>query len=353
MWKQTAVSVARKTPFVRQYILKIEALQSQLADVVKQRDDAERARERAEEARWEAIKQRDNAEEARREAAKYQVLEGTPYSRYALPLEYFPSRDFRPRWGYSHPPEPVLDAWFRAHTTNYLAFFSEMRKCAPKLADIPLEFDEANLPSPAWLGVPYAPFDSVVLYTMVQLHRPKLYLEIGSGISTCFAYRAIKDAGLCTEIMSIDPEPRAKIDTICDNVHRVGLETCDISLFDGLQPGDILFFDGSHRAFMNSDVTVFMIDVLPRLKPGVIVHLHDITLPFDYPEDFKHWYWNEQYMLAVYLMANKDRIDPLFPTAFVSRDDLFASENSRPMIDLGQQNVAWSGGGAMWFTHTR
>jgi hypothetical protein len=79
--------------------------------------------------------------------------------------------------------------------------------------------------------------------------------------------------------------------------------------------------------------------------------VHDIALPFDYADFFKHWYWNEQYMLAVYLMGNKDRIDPLFPTAFVCQDDLFAAENSQPL--LSHPNLSWSGGGAMWFTHTR
>jgi hypothetical protein len=187
---------------------------------------------------------------------------------------------------------------------------------------------------------------------MVQSHKPQLYLEIGSGITTCFTHRAIRDANLATRIISIDPQPRAKIDSICDEIIRDGLETCDLALFDRLQSGDILFFDGSHRVFMNSDVTVFMIDVLPRLKPGVIVHVHDINLPWDYPASFRNWYWSEQYILAVYLMANKGRINPLLPTTFVCRDDAFFAEFAEPLLDLGELNDGWRGGGAMWFTHT-
>jgi len=103
---------------------------------------------------------------------------------------------------------------------------------------------------------------------------------------------------------------------------------------------------------MNSDVTVFMIDVLPRLKPGVIVHVHDITMPLDYSDGFRHWYWNEQYLLAVYLIANRERINPLWPAAFVSGDEAFAKEDF-VLVDLGEGNPGWRGGGAMWFTHTR
>jgi len=101
---------------------------------------------------------------------------------------------------------------------------------------------------------------------------------------------------------------------------------------------------------MNSDVTVFFIDILPRLKPGVIVHIHDIMLPYDYPDSFKHLYWNEQYMLAVYMMGHMGRLVPLAPTAFICRDTEFAAELREPMIDLGPYNDGWLGGGAMWFT---
>ena len=97
-----------------------------------------------------------------------------------------------------------------------------------------------------------------------------------------FARHAIRTGNLKTTIMSIDPKPRAEIDSLCDRVMRLPLELCDLNLFRELEPGDILFFDGSHRIFANSDVTVFFIEVLPRLKPGVLVHVHDIFLPADY-----------------------------------------------------------------------
>ena len=208
--------------------------------------------------------------------------------------------------------------------------------------------------APAWVGGPISAFDALALYAMVWKHTPKVYLEIGSGMTTCFARQSIKDGNLKTRIISIDPNPRREVDAICDEVIRDGLETCDVSIFDRLEEGDILFFDGSHRSFMNSDVTVFFVDVLPRLKPGVIIHLHDILLPWDYPDSFKNWYWNEQYLLAVYFMASKDCLLPLLPTAGICRSSEFEKFFSSPFVDLGSldTNMSWRGGGSMWFTKT-
>lgn len=284
---------------------------------------------------------------------KLEILPGTPYSKYATPIEYPPSRDFRPRWGYTKPCIPSLHAWFAEFLDDYKNILSDMSANRADLASIPRDFAEHNLPSPAWCGVPYSPFDGAALYTLIKKFRPRRYHEIGSGISTCFAYKAIAEHCPGTAITSIDPEPRASIDAICTRVIRNGLETCDLDIFAELEANDILFFDGSHRAFMNSDVTVFLIDVLPRLKPGVLVHVHDIFLPYDYPDSFKHWYWNEQYLLAVYLMNARHRIRPVFPTNFVCREPSFAPWFRAPLIDLGSANDGWLGGGAMWFTHLK
>lgn len=282
---------------------------------------------------------------------KYVQLEGTPYSQFAVPIEYLPSRDLQPRWGYSKPRIQMLDDWFRSHSESYRKLLADMRSVGADLGAIAQDFDEKALPNPAWFGVPYSPFDAVALCTLIQRYRPARYLEIGSGISTCFAHHAIKRQNLATAIISIDPEPRAQIDAICDQVIRKGLETYDLAVFETLEPGDIVFFDGSHRSFMNSDVTVFMIDVLPRLKPGVVVHIHDVSLPWDYDHMFTNWYWNEQYLLAIYLMGNREKIDLVFPTAFVCRDAEFNDFFSLPILDFGARNDAWRGGGAMWFTH--
>jgi predicted O-methyltransferase YrrM len=366
--------VASLIPVFRRMKEERDRLRDLLERVEAARWDAVRAREEAEVARWDAVRARERLAEEHQQALRslemmnserqevlrarethvptFEMLEGTPYSRYAIPLEYKPSRDFMPRWGYSRERIPDLDQWFHGYSNAYSQFLELMHTESRNLRDIPLEYREANLPQPAWVGAPYAPFDAVALYTIIKKCRPQRYIEIGSGISTCFAAKAILDGNLRTRITSIDPEPRAAIDKICDTTIRDGLEVCDVKIFDDLESGDVLFFDGSHRTFMNSDVTVFFIDVLPRIKPGVIVHVHDISLPWDYDHLFKNWYWNEAYMLAVYMMAQKHRIDPLLPTSFVCRDAFFDRYFEVPMVDLGEHNDGWRSGGAMWFTHT-
>ena len=102
---------------------------------------------------------------------------------------------------------------------------------------------------------------------------------------------------------------------------------------------------------MNSDVTVFFIDVLPLIKPGLIIHLHDIHLPYDYPTFFKNWYWNEQYMLAVYLMGHLAALKPILPTAWVTRDSSFSENIKYPFVPAVPESSTWLGdGGSFWFT---
>ncbi|MGU3403374.1 class I SAM-dependent methyltransferase [Methylobacterium brachiatum] len=278
-----------------------------------------------------------------------EILPGTPYCRYAIPVDYTPSRNYQARWGTTAPLIPALTDWFAGELDSHRKLIEEMRAELTQMSAVPLNFEEQNLPSPAWQGVPYSPFDSLLLYTLLKKYRPATYLEIGSGITTCWANRALKDANCTTEIISIDPSPRQAVDDICTKVVRDGLETVDISIFAELQPNDILFFDGSHRSFMNSDVTVFFIDVLPIIKPGVIIHIHDISLPWDYDKQFENWYWNEQYLLAVYLMAAREKIELIAPTAWLCRQVLTKFDEQKfsgavPGVEF------WGGGGAMWFT---
>ena len=128
---------------------------------------------------------------------------------------------------------------------------------------------------------------------------------------------------------SIDPQPRNQIDTLCDTVIRKPLEDSDPAIFDALEPGDILFLDSSHRSFQGSDVTVFFLDILPRVRPGVIIHIHDIYLPDDYISGHVSRMWNEQYLLATALLFGGDAFEILFPCWFVHRDPaLSARANS-------------------------
>jgi hypothetical protein len=186
-------------------------------------------------------------------------------------------------------------------------------------AGIPTEGDY-NSTEPFWLNTWFPPLDAMALQSFLRDTNPRLFIEIGSGMSTKFSRQAVNSYRLRTRIVSIDPEPRNAIDRICDQVIRAPLEQCPPKIFDDLESGDILFLDSSHRSFQNSDVTAFFLDILPRLKPGVVVHIHDIYLPFDYPSGHLARLWNEQYLLATALLFGGQSFEVLMPCWYVSQD---------------------------------
>jgi hypothetical protein len=160
----------------------------------------------------------------------------------------------------------------------------------------------------------------LLLSTYLRGLKPATVFEIGSGESTKFCRQAIRDYGLPTRIVSVDPQPRAEIDVLSNSVIRRLVETVDPAEFDRLNSGDVLFIDSSHRVFMNSDVTMLWLDVLPRLKSGVVVHIHDVFLPYDYPPTWSRRFYSEQYLLATYLLADPSAFELIMATAFVTRD---------------------------------
>ena len=103
-------------------------------------------------------------------------------------------------------------------------------------------------------------------------------------------------------------------------VVRQPLETVDPGFWTTVEPGEIVFFDGSHRVFTNSDAVVFFLEVLPRLQPGVLVHIHDIHWPDDYPPIYHDRFYSEQYLLGALLMHPEPLIRPLLPHYFVCQD---------------------------------
>lgn len=163
--------------------------------------------------------------------------------------------------------------------------------------------------------------DGVALYGFLVTYKPKIYMEVGSGNSTKFARKAIADHNLDTIIVSIDPYPRAEINEICDEIIRKPVEEINLKIFDRLHKNDILYIDNSHRIFMNSDATTVFLDVIPGLKSGVLVEIHDITLPYDYPTEWINRYYSEQYLLAAYVLANKNMFDIVLPNFFISHDN--------------------------------
>jgi len=167
-----------------------------------------------------------------------------------------------------------------------------------------------------WKNEYFSGLDGVVLYSYLRELRPSRYVEIGSGMSTMFARRAAIDGGFPLTIVSIDPQPRADVSKICDEVIRAPLEMVNPADFEYLEENDVFFFDGSHRVYQNSDVVNFFMDVMPMFKRGVMVHMHDIMLPYDYPEDWIQRFYTEQYMLAAFLMGGHKDYRIMMPNSF-------------------------------------
>jgi hypothetical protein len=179
------------------------------------------------------------------------------------------------------------------------------------MSRIPVEADSADPAQPHWDNSWLPGLDAATLYTLVAERRPAHYLEVGSGNSTKFVRRAIRDHGLATRILSIDPEPRAEVDQLCDEVIRSRVEQVDIeAITRRLAPGDVVFVDNSHRGFQGSDVTVCLMELMPALPPGTLFGVHDICLPYDYDPCFRDYFYNEQYYLGMYLLggAAGDRV---------------------------------------------
>ncbi|WP_110881867.1 class I SAM-dependent methyltransferase [Mycolicibacterium vulneris] len=155
--------------------------------------------------------------------------------------------------------------------------------------------------------------DAEFLYNMIRLHRPKRIYEIGSGQSTRLAASAVEanrdeQAGYRCEHLCIEPYEADWLEELDVTVVRKPVELIDTSLFRQLDKNDILFIDSSHIIRPQGDVLCEYLEILPILKPGVLIHIHDIFTPKDYLEEWIRsvCFWNEQYLLEAFLSYNPE-----------------------------------------------
>jgi hypothetical protein len=245
------------------------------------------------------------------------IIEERRAHPFSIALD-FPVRP-QPRYGYGRPMHARLAELIDAQRGTYGALLEQFLVYKPDLWRI--EATAGQDPrAPIWINGFLPGLDAVSLYGLIRLNRPRLFVEIGSGHSTRFARRAIEDGELSTQVISVDPQPRVEVRAVADRVIEQPVEEIALDLFESLQKGDILFVDNSHRVFSNSDVTVVFLDILPKLKPGVLVHFHDIFLPADYPPQWNDRYYSEQYLLACHLLAQTQSFEILLANSFVSAD---------------------------------
>ncbi|MDX6409981.1 MAG: hypothetical protein QOE13_3052 [Gaiellaceae bacterium] len=204
-----------------------------------------------------------------------------------------------------------------------------------------------------WNGY-YQSVDAEVLYAMIRRLKPRRVLEVGSGYSTLVTAEACRrNAGeqRPAELIAVDPQPRVPIDASggLTRHEQVRVQELALERFLALERDDVLFIDSSHTVKLGSDVNFLVFEVLPRLRAGVVVHIHDVFLPYEYP---RAWYERgtfvtEQYLLHAFLIWNPGyRI--LFASHAALRADRARLEASIPSL-RGQRDHHPS---ALWLVRT-
>jgi predicted O-methyltransferase YrrM len=159
----------------------------------------------------------------------------------------------------------------------------------------------------------FARGSAIILYSIMRHFHPKRIVEIGSGYSSA-AMLDVNDRFFDGKIAFcfVDPYPDRLLSLMNENdtqTHQIvvdNVQNCPNQLFTDLDKDDIVFIDSSHVAKVGSDVVYLLTNVLPTLKPGVIIHIHDIYWPFEYPEDWilSGRAWNEAYFVKAFLQFN-------------------------------------------------
>lgn len=175
--------------------------------------------------------------------------------------------------------------------------------------------------------------DAASLHCLIREFKPRRIIEIGSGYSSKVISRALelnkKEVGKQGEYIIIDPYPpeyvsKKLIKFTCLIKERV--ELIDAKFFERLSKNDILFIDSGHSVRIGSDVNYLYLEVLPRLKNGVIVHCHDIDMPYEYPKCYStnevfRQFWTERYLLQAFLIFN-NRFEVILPMGYLMRNHI-------------------------------
>jgi len=222
---------------------------------------------------------------------------------------------------------PELEPLFRRAEPAMREILDRMADYWPEMAG----FRGARPPEPRWEQDWFPGLDGAAAYTLVRSRRPRRILEVGSGHSTRFLARAVRDAGIGTEVIAIDPQPRADISRLDLQVINRTLQEIKLESLPSLGAGDVLFIDSSHLALPGSDVDILFARLIPTLPAGVLIHIHDILLPDAYPETWGWRMYGEHLPVAAWLGAGGLR--PLFSSHYV-RTRMAAACARPPVADI-------------------
>jgi predicted O-methyltransferase YrrM len=208
-------------------------------------------------------------------------------------------------------------------------------------------------------GPGYPILDSMLLYFMIRDIKPKKYIEIGSGVSTYICSLAAnknEKTNIYLDITCIDPYPQENLYKIPKvKILQDEIQNIDISFFDQLHEGDILFIDSTHILKIDGDVPYLYLEIIPRLANGVIIHIHDIHFPYNIPYPPQYYifgnkrpvFWNEAMLLQAFLSYNDSyKIIMSLPLMrYFCEDALKEYISNYQALD---QNHAYTHNGSIW-----
>lgn len=233
---------------------------------------------------------------------------------------------------------PALNPVFEAARPRFAEILEGIESHAADLRAIlqgrgPARFDQSWFPR----------LDAAAAYAIVRREKPRRIVEVGSGHSTRFMAQAVQDGGLSTRIICIDPAPRATLGQLQVEHQRALLRDAPSGVFEALQADDVLFIDSSHIAMPGTDVDRLFLDVLPRLAGGTLIHVHDITLPYAYPEVWDWRGYNEQMLVGALLQGGGYEL--VFASHHVVRDDAAALGRGilaeMPLVSGAHETSLW------------
>jgi len=229
---------------------------------------------------------------------------------------------------------------------NYLkTIFPKYRKEYLEFSSITKKIDPQTDPCFYFENLAFDGVDALVYYCMIRHFHPKLVIEVGSGWSTKIAATAaIKNQ--TTRLESIEPYPQKILKDGFGGFSKLNekkVQDVDLKYFRRLEKNDILFIDSTHTVKTGGDVNFLFFEVLPILKKGVIIHIHDIFLPYEYPKEWivgRNTFWSEQYLLQAFLTYNK-HFEILYSNAMMWSDH-------RNIVKKVFTNTKALRGGSIW-----
>lgn len=197
-------------------------------------------------------------------------------------------------------PYPAFEKLFAAHRNDMRAVNAEIDARAAELKAM-----NGPAPAPRWDQDWFPRADAAAAYAIVAWWRPKRIVEVGSGHSTRFMAAAMnrRDGAGAKRITCIDPAPRAAFHDLGVDWRAEVLSEAHLPLFEALKPGDVAFFDSSHILVPGCDVDLILNRILPALREGVLIHVHDILLPDPYPAAWEWRGYAEQNALGPWLLS--------------------------------------------------